>query len=556
MPFNHEDRKPGDRIRSADWNEVGREVVRLGADKVSRAGGDTIAGALTVRGDVSVGAQTQGAALRIVRGTEDGSVATHGAVVLESGVPTAPTLRLGLGADFSWLQGGVRQTLALNPRGGDVGVGTERPRSRLAVAGGMSVGAAYAAGQAAPASSLIVEGSLGVGTPAPEHRLEVKGGDNIALFQSSGTNAYLRVATAEGLGNRVELANRPGGRLALWVAGANDAVNVLRDGRTGIGTTDPQDRLEVRGALRILTDGNPIRFTSGWSSFTDGGANQAEISNDAGSYKKLMIVGNSSGGNVRRVGVWDELAVHGDLFVDRNLAVQGQATVQGQLNVNDVRVGASKTISSPGRLHITGDELLYVLNKQGMMIGKEWGGTGNLQVQGTIGTNGLPPTPRNPGWGGGIRTFDIEAEGTIWCAHDVLSRRADLAEYYACDAGVEPADVVCLDPERDALVRSARPHDALVLGVVSTAPGFVLNAELQGGDARPVALSGRVPCKVVDENGPIRRGDLLTTSSTPGHAMRAAPAADGTTRPGAIIGKALGSLDAGAGTIEIFVLLR
>jgi hypothetical protein len=61
---------------------------------------------------------------------------------------------------------------------------------------------------------------------------------------------------------------------------------------------------------------------------------------------------------------------------------------------------------------------------------------------------------------------------------------------------------------------------------------------------------------VTDENGPIRPGDLLTSSSTPGHAMRATPVAvDGATlyRTATIVGKALGTHDGGAGIIEVFV---
>jgi hypothetical protein len=72
----------------------------------------------------------------------------------------------------------------------------------------------------------------------------------------------------------------------------------------------------------------------------------------------------------------------------------------------------------------------------------------------------------------------------------------------------------------------------------------------------PVALCGCVPCKVVDENGPIQRGDLLTSSSIPGCAMKALPLTIGDEeffRPGTIIGKALGSLVEGSGVIEIFV---
>ncbi|GIW12396.1 MAG: hypothetical protein KatS3mg061_3453 [Dehalococcoidia bacterium] len=57
-------------------------------------------------------------------------------------------------------------------------------------------------------------------------------------------------------------------------------------------------------------------------------------------------------------------------------------------------------------------------------------------------------------------------------------------------------------------------------------------------------------CGVNDENGPIQPGDLLTASSTPGEAMRAGP----NPPPGTVIGKALGSLAAGHGSVPMLVL--
>lgn len=68
----------------------------------------------------------------------------------------------------------------------------------------------------------------------------------------------------------------------------------------------------------------------------------------------------------------------GDLRVGRNLGVNG--------NIN---IGNGKTINSgPGRLHIHGGERLYLLNKSGVIVGREWGGSGNLQVQGSIDVRG------------------------------------------------------------------------------------------------------------------------------------------------------------------------
>ena len=66
-----------------------------------------------------------------------------------------------------------------------------------------------------------------------------------------------------------------------------------------------------------------------------------------------------------------------------------------------------------------------------------------------------------------------------------------------------------------------------------------------------VALSGTVACKVDAGYGAIEAGDLLVASPTPGHAMRSEEHA-----PGTIIGKAMGSLDAGTGTVKVLVMLR
>ena len=77
-------------------------------------------------------------------------------------------------------------------------------------------------------------------------------------------------------------------------------------------------------------------------------------------------------------------------------------------------------------------------------------------------------------------------------------------------------------------------------------------AEEQASVAQvPVALSGLVFCKVDAGYGEIRVGDLLTTSPTPGHAMRSDDPL-----PGTIIGKALEPLESGTGMIRVLVLVR
>jgi hypothetical protein len=122
----------------------------------------------------------------------------------------------------------------------------------------------------------------------------------------------------------------------------------------------------------------------------------------------------------------------------------------------------------------------------------------------------------------------------------------------------EPGDVLVISAESgsDAL-KSDEPYSTLVAGIYSTKPGTV--GRRQTTDAKtsttevPMAMIGIVPTKVSAENGPIRRGDLLVTSSTLGYAMKGT---DRTRMLGAVVGKALGNLDSGKGMIEVLVTLQ
>jgi hypothetical protein len=76
---------------------------------------------------------------------------------------------------------------------------------------------------------------------------------------------------------------------------------------------------------------------------------------------------------------------------------------------------------------------------------------------------------------------------------------------------------------------------------------------LKDAEEIPMAMIGIVPTKVTTENGPIRRGDLLVTSSRLGYAMKGT---DRSRLVGAVIGKAMGSLETGTGVIEVLVTLQ
>jgi hypothetical protein len=107
------------------------------------------------------------------------------------------------------------------------------------------------------------------------------------------------------------------------------------------------------------------------------------------------------------------------------------------------------------------------------------------------------------------------------------------------------------------LRESTDAYDRRVAGVVSGGgsfgPGIVLDKQRNLSDRRPVALIGKVYCKVDADCGAVAVGDLLTTAATPGHAMKAT---DPQRAFGAVIGKALAPLPSGRGLIPILIALQ
>src|SRR5207244_12644542 len=101
--------------------------------------------------------------------------------------------------------------------------------------------------------------------------------------------------------------------------------------------------------------------------------------------------------------------------------------------------------------------------------------------------------------------------------------------------------VVVLDPNRSyQVIASTVSYDTRVAGVVSEQPGIALGEK--GDNKLLVATTGRVRVKVDASRGPIRTGDLLVTSDTPGTAMKSEPVDLGGVRidrPGTLMGKAL-----------------
>ena len=156
------------------------------------------------------------------------------------------------------------------------------------------------------------------------------------------------------------------------------------------------------------------------------------------------------------------------------------------------------------------------------------------------------------------RMWRVDGSGKGFFNGGTQTPGADFAEHLAVtgdEADYQPGDVLVISTSADRTVeRSAAAYSTAVIGVYSTNPGVLAGAPDNDNPLAgiPVAMIGVAPCKVSAENGPIQRGDLLATSSTPGHAMRA-----GANPPqGTVLGKALQPLAGGTGTILALVTLQ
>ena len=193
-----------------------------------------------------------------------------------------------------------------------------------------------------------------------------------------------------------------------------------------------------------------------------------------------------------------------------------------------------------------GIALQVVTKDQGtaMVVDHEGSSTGNLAIFQASGLNKV--------------RFDHTGKGFF--NGGTQNSGADLAEAFdvtGASALYEPGDVLAIAVDADRTVqKSQEAYSSLVVGVYATKPGVLLteeNVDSNLSDKVPMGVVGVIPTKVCNENGPIRRGDILVTASRPGYAMKADL---NKLKPGQAIGKALQEFDGETGKIKVLVNVR
>lgn len=306
-------------------------------------------------------------------------------------------------------------------------------------------------------------------------------------------------------------------------------------------------------------------------------ANPLEIDSSLGAEFLGIIVGNNSSNGT---GVFGQ-SISGNGVVGNSPngmgVVGGSSNNVGVYGGSNVGIGvegstlAAHTLTMSGVYGLSsGDGGIGVIGEAN--IGNAWGVNGKGNAAGVVGqsANGTGV------WGittsGFAGRFDgqVQVNGTTSTRILQITGGADLAERFevrganqvvgrAAVKAIEPGMVVVIDAQNAGeLIVSSAPYDHRVAGVISGAGG-VHTGMLMGQSGsladgnQPVALAGRVYCWADTKNGPIVPGDLLTTSNTPGHAMKVT---NYRKAQGAIIGKAMTGLKENKGLVLVLVSLQ
>lgn len=244
----------------------------------------------------------------------------------------------------------------------------------------------------------------------------------------------------------------------------------------------------------------------------------------------------------------------------RAAAIEGSNTGSGAIGV---LAGAEPFGQSPvgvfGRSSSTG---VFGFGKDVGVAGNTDSGSGTGVHGHTSRGAGVLGTCDGPGFAGKfvgrVRVEgNTEVTGILFVEGDVLLKNQDLSERFEVSADGEPGSVMVIG-DNAQLALCEREYDKRAVGVISGAgtrkPAITLGvSEEAPGRTQPIAMVGTAFCLVDADAAPIEAGDLLTTSDTRGHAMKAT---DPLRSFGAIIGKALAPLPSGRGLIPIVVTLQ
>lgn len=425
-------------------------------------------------------------------------------------------------------------------------------------------------------------GDVGIGISDPQNKLHVDGSvraggfraiggpNSMSFFNPNGETASFFLAWQDDVPRLRVGGSGPGSNGGFDIQRIGDATLLRIDGDGNLGIKEKNPNLRLTIDQQGLGINNPSSQTL---TFHTNNAERMRLTSSG-----LLGVNTSSPMTLLDVDATDHvLPANADgaaeFFYSTGLPFPGAAPDTDKSTVDIVRLGG---LSGTSALDVYAEEAraakfvsdesvsptVEIQNLQAATALKLLSFSGNgpildIEIPGPGTFNSDYAVFRNSG-GNQAR---IDRNGRGYFNGGTQTGGADVAEWFAVEgeaAQYEPGDLLVISTESDRTVtRSAEPYSTLVSGVHATRPGVLLterHVDADHSDMVPMGVIGVIPTKVSAENGPIRRGDLLVSSSMPGHAMLGT---DRSKMLGAIIGKALEDFDqAGTGVIRVMVTAR
>ena len=238
-----------------------------------------------------------------------------------------------------------------------------------------------------------------------------------------------------------------------------------------------------------------------------------------------------------------------DVVVTGNLTVSGNATLSGNILGDRIQNGTTtidiQSVNGNANVTVTGTSNVAVFANTGVYVSGIVSVTGNI-TSGNLTVATGTVTAGNIVNANGNGVGNIGSSSTYFdtvFAKATSAQYADLAELYSADARYASGTVLSFGGNSEVTL-TTDDSDPCVAGVVSTNPSYIMNAGIFCEFPTQVALTGRVPCRVV---GTVTKGAMMVSAGN------GAARAESTPGMGTVIGKALEAFDGESGIIEIVV---
>ena len=434
-------------------------------------------------------------------------------------------------------------------------------------------------------SDFIVNSKIGVGTIEPEAKLHVSDGaillDNNKGFLVKRTDSSISPLIKIGDDDFTQIYSPTGTTGIQFKSVSNDNLMTIKnDGKIGIGTVNPDDKLHISGNLRLGGYGviQPYEPWSGAGGFifnTTGqwGANYLFMHRPSGVWRKAAVVYAATQPSFRLYNEEEDesvrLAASGSSWLNGGNVGIGTTTPGSTLEISGSGSPTFKLQSDTSSNYFTcfnqytqwnaGSPIFEIINgatgsSDQVLIGSyaASGGSNTALMQGNVGIGTKNPQAKLDVVGK-IQISKSDGQAIV-----EIGEGLDYAEGFnvSDSCRITPGSVLCIDPINPGKLKlSDQPYDKKVAGIVAGANNLSSGVRLSAGQFdHNVALVGRVYCNVDATEYGIEPGDLLTTSSMPGYAMKAV---DHLRAQGAILGKAMEPLTKGEiGQILVLVTLQ